>query len=341
MTFTTSWTHMVTGGAVAVDCDPPRAGLTLSHHWDGNDTPLPFRDDLATGAALKWAESPERARYLGTARHIYNNHYDVDGLLSAWVVMEPEEALRLRKPLLAAAAAGDFSEWTSEVGVQFAMLGGYVEEEAGMAALQDFLEIPRIRSDKGLYDAMLRALPDLLEHPERLGHVWRRGFEDLQRQIRVLSNGGSRIEDDKRVLLSTVVSPRFLRWRAVLARAHGDRLLQVVPAGDGYLYEYRNRPYQGYRIVSRAMPPLHTFDEIAGQLNARWPTEAERWQTSGWWSRRLRLTARGGTHGSRSIPRTPPEVALPILREVLETLDAKALAPGPDPDAARRGMIAA
>ena len=40
-----------------------------------------------------------------------NNHFDTDGLLSIWVLLDPERALACRDLLVAAAEAGDFDEW--------------------------------------------------------------------------------------------------------------------------------------------------------------------------------------------------------------------------------------
>ena len=40
-----------------------------------------------------------------------NNHFDTDGVLSVWTLLDPERALAQRDLLVAAAEAGDFDEW--------------------------------------------------------------------------------------------------------------------------------------------------------------------------------------------------------------------------------------
>ena len=40
-----------------------------------------------------------------------NNHFDTDGVLSVWTLLDPERTLANRELLIAAAEAGDFDEW--------------------------------------------------------------------------------------------------------------------------------------------------------------------------------------------------------------------------------------
>jgi hypothetical protein len=317
--FTTDWRRLRHGRYVAVDCDPSNARLTLSHHWDGRATPAPFRDDLASGAALRWAASATREAYVGDARYVYNDHFDVDGFLAAWVALHPDEALAHREAILAAAAAGDFAEWTSDPAVRFALLGAWLDDPKYSALAKDAFAVPQKTGREALYEAVLAELPDLLYRPERYEELWRRPYDDLRAQLRLFANGAARVEERKVAHLSVVRTPRVLRIRAVLARARGDRLLQVVSTKGGYLYLFRYRPYLGYRIVSKPLTPVHGVTTLARELNARWPTEGERWRTRGWWSRELMLFARKGSR--RRVPRTPPEVTVPIVEDLLTELD--------------------
>src|SRR5262245_48293696 len=69
------------------------AVLNLSH-WPGNRTPSRYRADTTTEMALHLAGDPQRERFLEGIRIVSNNHFDTDGLLSAWAVLHPDEALR-------------------------------------------------------------------------------------------------------------------------------------------------------------------------------------------------------------------------------------------------------
>lgn len=104
------------------DADPRRTlfvdgtagGFRSFSHWPGHTTPPSLRHDLSTGIALNWAALPPREREAlsGGPAFVANNHYDTDGVLSAWIVLHPDAALEHRDLLLRAAATGDFCIWS-------------------------------------------------------------------------------------------------------------------------------------------------------------------------------------------------------------------------------------
>src|SRR5947209_18475639 len=98
------------GETPAIGCDGlvPGAMLDLTH-WQGNRTPAEFKADTSTEIALKFVASPESAKWADAV--VVNNHFDTDGALSVWTLLEPELAQEYRSLLIAAAEAGDFDEW--------------------------------------------------------------------------------------------------------------------------------------------------------------------------------------------------------------------------------------
>ena len=99
--------------------------LHLSH-WAGNSTPEELRADTSTEIALNFVASPRRGELSRGVEVVTNNHFDTDGVLSVWAVLNGERALDLREGLVAAAEAGDFSEFGGEraVRVSVAIQGG-------------------------------------------------------------------------------------------------------------------------------------------------------------------------------------------------------------------------
>src|SRR5262245_17179276 len=60
--------------------------LTLSH-WPGSPTPEELLDDLSAQIAFRALERPG---LLDGIEAVSNNHYDQDGLVSAFTLLEPE-----------------------------------------------------------------------------------------------------------------------------------------------------------------------------------------------------------------------------------------------------------
>jgi len=217
--------------------------------------------------------------------------------------------------------------------VQFAILGEWIDDPKYSAVARRALDLKERSSDEAMYDAVLAELPGLLYHPENMEELWRPLYEDIRRQVHLFETGEAQVREHADAHLSVVETPRVLRPRAVIAKARGDRLLQSVHAGGGHMYFFRYRPYLGYRIVSRPVTQTVSASELARRLNRAWPTEGERWVARGWWDREVMLTAKDG---KKTVPRTPPEVAVPIFEDVLRSLDGSTSAEGARPSMAAR-----
>src|SRR5256712_11964637 len=85
-------------------------------HWKGNETPASVKADTSTEIALNVVASSSRNELTKGIDLVTNNHFDTDGVLSVWTMLNGEHALPLRNKLIAAAEAGDFSEFSSEDG---------------------------------------------------------------------------------------------------------------------------------------------------------------------------------------------------------------------------------
>src|SRR6266576_4946869 len=82
-------------------------------HWKGNETPASVKADTSTEIALNVVGAPNLDELTQGIDLVTNNHFDTDGVLSVWAMLNGERALPLRKRLIAAAAAGDFCELSS------------------------------------------------------------------------------------------------------------------------------------------------------------------------------------------------------------------------------------
>src|SRR5437870_7415114 len=86
-------------------------------HWHGNETPTSVKADTSTEIALNLVAAPNREELTGGIDLVTNNHFDTDGVLSVWTMLNGERALDLREKLIAWAEAGDFVEWSTDDGV--------------------------------------------------------------------------------------------------------------------------------------------------------------------------------------------------------------------------------
>jgi hypothetical protein len=146
---------------LACDGRVPKATLDLSH-WTDNTTPDELYADTSTEIALNLAKSSEYSEY--DSATVVNNHFDVDGVLSAWAATDPEEALPHFQLLCDAAACGDFGEWCSDDGVKLCY---------AVAELEDPSE------EDGGYASALQKLPDVVRNLDAYEHLWGPGFASV------------------------------------------------------------------------------------------------------------------------------------------------------------------
>ena len=160
--------------------------LHLSH-WTGNKTPKQFLSDSSTECAFKFIQTEEAGSVWKDAI-VVNNHFDTDGLLCAWALLEPEKALAHKAKMLAAAAAGDFDEWdVSERGLQLNFA---------------FLKLAKTASaeDANAYELLLPQVEGLLETIDDREDLWGEDIAQLREADDLWADDiikTSRIIDDK------------------------------------------------------------------------------------------------------------------------------------------------
>mmetsp|Transcript_28474 Transcript_28474/g.55532 ORF Transcript_28474/g.55532 Transcript_28474/m.55532 type:complete len:275 (-) Transcript_28474:83-907(-) len=90
---------------------------------------------------------------------IVNNHFDTDGIMSVFALLEPEKAEEYREIMIKAAAAGDFEEWgIDDDGVMLDFAFEALAEQAG--------------SDEKAYELIIPQVESLLENYESRSDLW-------------------------------------------------------------------------------------------------------------------------------------------------------------------------
>jgi hypothetical protein len=136
---------------VVVDGSPNDSTVLTLSHWPGSPTPDALGRDLSAEIAFAYLDDPS---CWVDAAAVTNNHFDQDGLVSAFALVEPELATTHRDLLIDVAAAGDF--------------GTYRDRRAARASM-----VIAAWCQTGLsYDTALARLLALVLDPEPYRDVW-------------------------------------------------------------------------------------------------------------------------------------------------------------------------
>lgn len=240
--------------------------LSLSH-WPGSGTPDALRAD--TSALIV-------ERYLGAATSgpeldaVSTNHYDEDGVLAIWMLLQrPPLGDPARRLAVAAAEAGDFGTWTDPWAPRVAIAAMAMAERGATP----FPEVGRVLATAGgadpagaLLTAILPRIGGLLADPDRYAMLWRPRWERIRADAALLDAGGAVIEEREEGDLAILRTPRPLDAMAVHPRTRRTRVLTATPDGTLAL-AHRYETWVDY--VSRPLAPRIDLGPLAATLQAR------------------------------------------------------------------------
>jgi len=241
-------------------------------HWPGNSTPAALKHDLSTGIALNVARlaSTQRHELLGDFDEVANNHYDTDGALTAFAVLQPEAALSRAELLLDAAATGDFCVWRGEAALAVELTVMQLTHSPGSPLAG---RLPPDASDDErhalAYDWLLEHLPEVLDDPFAFRSLWAERHGQIVDDVRRIEAGtGVSVRPFPDLDLALVSSDRPITGVGLnLAAGDCSRVLYVLPSREGYRYRFRYRVESWFELVSRKVPPRPSLEAVLQQLD--------------------------------------------------------------------------
>jgi hypothetical protein len=270
-------------------------------HWEGNLTPEALKADTSTEIALNLVGSPGRERLTEGLELVTNNHFDTDGVLSVWTVLTGERALELREKLIAAAEAGDFSEYSSADGVRASIViqgsdAAVPGEDAGSPLarhLSNGAAIDEARS----YELILPEVERVLTRTDDYEFLWSDVWRRIEAARESFARGESRVEEDASTGLSLITlapglygSGGFSPTRhnapftAISANARGQVFLVALPMTSGWGYRINYPYYSWAETVVRPRVGRRDFTALVSRLDELEQHETGKGQAPGRWA---------------------------------------------------------
>lgn len=258
--------------------------LTLSH-WPQEATPPELACDLSAQIVFKFLHLLEESgqprghrqnRSIRSvisayekAERVTNDHFDEDGLVSVFALVEPETALSYEDLLAEVASCGDFGVVRSRRAARIAFaIGPLAEQITGAVSAEG---AGRPGSWSGIrYQAVLERFVELIEHTERFEGFWAEADASYATCLARIASGEVVVEEIPEVDLAVVTGPggTDLDQTALHSSTQASRILVLV-AGHTRLY----MRYEGWvRYVSRHVPLRPDLAPLAGELSAAEPS---------------------------------------------------------------------
>ena len=266
---------------IVVDSVGLGAVLTLAH-WRGAATPELLRDDTSTGSVLRALRAPETPHL--TAAAVTANHFDVDGFVGVWSLLNPEAARRHEHLLRLTATLGDFRELdlqapAADHALRLVCWLNAREKELfyvpfGAPAL-------RRREDEASAEKFRWFLPRfqaLVENPEVDRAIWEPEYARVRHAVELLQSSAATLTRYPEIGLMVVRTPAPLPNYALFGSTTGFDMVLSIYSAQRYEFEYKYTTWVD--LESRPTLPRLPLHPLAAQLN-RLEQTPHRWTFDG------------------------------------------------------------
>jgi hypothetical protein len=263
-------------------------------HWQGNETPVELKADTSTEIALNLVTSPKRDEFTKGIDLVTNNHFDTDGMLSVWTVMNGDRAAKYRDVLIAAAEAGDFSEYSNADGVRISLaIQGSDQAIPGDDQGSPFARLVAgedVNDDPRCYEVILPVLENLLTSIDAYESLWLFGWKRIVEALESFDRGESAVRElDSKISLITLSPGIFSSsgfnptkhsapFTAISKFAHGELFVIATPSDGGWFYRIDYPYYSWAETVVRPKIERRDWTRVLESLNEMENNRKGYWQ---------------------------------------------------------------
>ena len=254
---------------ILVDSTGLRAALVLAH-WRGAATPVALRDDTSAGSVLRALRAPHTPGLEVAA--VSANHFDVDGFIGVWGLLNPEQALRHESLLRLVAVLGDFREldWADPLAADALKLVCWLNAKEKELFYPPFgaptLKRSEAEASAEKFAWFLPAFGEILENPELGRTAWEPEYTRVQSAIEVMQSPATRLVRYPALGLLVVHTPEPLPYYALFGPTAGFDIVLSCYSGQRYELEYKYTTW--IDLESRPTLPRLPLTGLAARLSS-------------------------------------------------------------------------
>ncbi|QNH61251.1 DUF6687 family protein [Hymenobacter sediminicola] len=253
---------------IVVDSTGLGAALTLAH-WRGASTPAALRDDTSAGSVLRALHQPETPGLEAAA--VTANHFDIDGFVGVWALLNPELALHHESLLRLVATLGDFREidWHDPSADHALQLVCWLNAEEKARFYEPFgAPARRRREDEASAEKFNWFLPrfaEILANPEASRATWEPEYKRVKQAVAILQSAVTTVRRYPEIGLTVVRTPETLPYYALFSPSIGTDMVLSLYDDQRYEFEYKYTTW--IDLESRPTLPRLPLDALAIRLN--------------------------------------------------------------------------
>jgi hypothetical protein len=262
---------------IVVDGSPNGNTLLTLSHWPKSGTPGELKADTSAEITFKYLDSP---KFHVSSDVVTNNHFDQDGLVSVFALIDPRTANRYRDLLIDVASAGDFGVFKSRDAARINFAVSSLAEADTSPFPKDIFAMPYPRMAAELYIRVLELFPGLIAEPDKFKSLWEAEDARLSEGEELVNKGIVTIEEQRDLDFAAVRIPESLAAGRVhrftssqASECHPLAIYNATPCtrifqtqGQQMEFQYR---YEGWvQLVSRKPAARVDLSGLADELTA-------------------------------------------------------------------------
>ncbi|MBP6744026.1 hypothetical protein KA344_02285 [bacterium] len=248
--------------------------LTLSH-WPSSNTPVELKADLSAEIVYRYLNNSDSI-LSKPCDVVSNNHFDEDGLVSLYSLLNPQAALEEQSTLVDIASAGDFGTFKDRESARVCFVLSAWSNPDLSPLNQGVFARPYPEVTAVLYEELLVRLPNIIQKIDNLRRYWQEEDDFLDTTENAIASGLITLEEFPEVDLlvvrvqdnsfpyitrehcpswiSSVVHPMALHNRT-------ERMRLLVMQGRHYEFYYRYETWVDF--VSRPLAKRLDLSNLA------------------------------------------------------------------------------
>lgn len=270
---------------IIVDGSATGGTLLALSHWPGTRLPAELAHDLSAGIAFNYLE---QGRLHVGCTLVSNNHFDEDGVVSVYTLIDPEYALKHKDFLIEVASAGDFAMTQNRNAARMAAVISALADRKTNGLSPEIFSGNYSDVSARIYRAILPKIPDMIDHIENYRSLWQIEEDIFLASEAALTRGDVVIEEIPEPDLAIITfKPDFFQSGKSLMHCVTKEFSQLslfnridsfrilYQCGKMVCLQYRYESWVNY--VSKFHPPRINLQPLATQLS-RMEAEYKNWK---------------------------------------------------------------
>ncbi len=254
--------------SIVVDGRAHKESVLVLSHWRNSGTAKELIRDTSTEIVLDFLEHNELPK---NVEYVSNDHFDEDGLIGIFAILNPEYALSKKSLLIDIAQAGDFQKYNNRQAARIVFtINALLKEESGFISKDCFkMTYPKMAAE--FYRRLLEVLKDIIEKTEDYKKYWIDEDNFLTLSENLLRDNLVTIKElednSKKTDLAIVTMPNPDILIHEMAIHNKTRRTQIVfHRGSYFNFKYRYETWVQFKSYS--YPLRVNLSSLAEELNS-------------------------------------------------------------------------